>query len=88
MRRVLKPGGEAWFYEVVMDAEPEKVVGTLRELGIPLFPFLPLFLLERGLAVRVGRRLVGLKKEDFRKGVLAKCRVEKRGALSKMMVRK
>jgi len=88
VRRVLKPGGEAWFYEVVMDAEPEEVVGTLRELGIPLFPFLPLFLLERGLAVRAGRRLVGLRKGDFRRGVLARCRVEERGALCKVVVRK
>jgi SAM-dependent methyltransferase len=88
VRRVLKPGGEAWFYEVVMDAEPEEVVGMLRELRIPLLPFLPLFLVERGLAVRAGRRLVGLRKEDFRKGVLAGCGVERRGAVWKVVVKK
>ena len=86
--RVLKPGGEAWFYEVVMDVRPEEIAGTLRELEIPLFPFLPLFLLEGRLAVKAGRRLVGLKRGDFRKGALAGCRVERRGALWKVVVKK
>jgi len=88
VRRVLKPEGEAWFYEVVMDAEPEEVVKTMRELGIPLFPFLPLFLLERGLAVKAGRRLVGLRRDDFKRGVLIRCWVERRGALWKVVIRK
>ena len=88
VRRVLKPGGEAWFYEVVMDTEPAEVAGTLRELGVPLFPFLPLLLLERGLVRGAGRRLVGLRRKDFCWGVLATCRVEKRRALWKVVVRR
>lgn len=91
IRRVLRPAGEAWLYEVVMDAGGVREV--LREMGIPPFPTLPLFFLHRFLARRWGgRRLIGLRREDVGKLEAAlegwDWREEWRGPLLKVVLRK
>lgn len=95
VRRVLKPKGEAWFYEVVMDTGEGEVMGTLREMGILLFPTFPLFFLYKLLArVKVGRRLIGLREEDWAnleralEGTGLDWRMERKGPLLKVVLRK
>lgn len=93
--RVLRPGGEAWFYEVVMDAEWGEVRRTFGEMSIPPFPSLLLFSLHRLLSrMAGGRRLIGMRREDVGavgealRGTGFGWRVERRGPLLKVVLRK
>ncbi|TDA31065.1 MAG: hypothetical protein DSO02_07130, partial [Hadesarchaea archaeon] len=94
IHRVLKPGGEAWLYEVIMDVEWSEVVAALKEMGVPLFPTCFLFFIHRVLSRMVGgRRLVGMRKEDLEdlrvpKGEGFSWKMERKGPLLKIVLRK
>lgn len=95
IERVLRPGGEAWLYEVIMDTEWDEVRKVFREMEIPIFPTLPFFLFHRALSrMRVGRRLVGMRREDLSalrnvlKGLGPKWKMEVRKPFLKVVFRK
>ncbi|MEM2978448.1 MAG: class I SAM-dependent methyltransferase [Candidatus Hadarchaeales archaeon] len=93
--RVLKPGGEAWLYEVVMDAEWVEVRRTFREMKISPFPALLLFSIHRLLSrVAGGRRIIGMREEDVGrledalKVTELSWGMERRGSLLKVVLEK
>ncbi|NJE30670.1 class I SAM-dependent methyltransferase [Thermococcus sp. 18S1] len=51
--RVLKPGGEAWIYDMVRDVPIKDLKEFLRKTGLPKFPWL------------IGFKLHGLKREQW-----------------------